>query len=265
MARSRRDFVRVAAAATAYAALVAPQTAGAQERALGLIFPPLDYPIPPDAKRLYPTGVQFLGDGVGLPGGMTLAGYDEAIPRVLPVAQALAKRGAHVISVFGSSITFYKGAKFNEELTRQVTKATGVPATTQSNGLIDGLRTVNAKRVAVATAYTDIVTERLKIFLQEHGFEVASTRGMGFEKVPDDANTRDVLFRLGSDAYAASRKADALVLSCGALRTLDLIVPLEDHIKVPVVSSTPHGLMNGVRLLGVNPRVQGFGMAFARA
>lgn len=264
MARSRRDFVRVAAAA-ACATLALPHSADGQERALGLIFPPLDYPIPPDAKRLYPKGVQFLGDGVGLPGGMTLAGYDEAIPRVIPVAQALAKRGAHVISVFGSSLTFYKGARFNEELTQQVTKATGRPATTQSNGLVDGLKTVNARRVAVATAYTDVVTERLKIFLQEHGFDVASTKGMGFEKVPDDANTQEVLFKLGSEAFAAARNADALVLSCGALRTLDLIVPLENHIKVPVVSSTPHGLMNGVRLLGLNPRVQGFGMAFARA
>jgi maleate cis-trans isomerase len=42
-------------------------------------------------------------------------------------------------------------------------------------------------------------------------------------------------------------------------------VPLEKEIKVPVVSSTPHGLMNGVRLLGVSPRVRGFGMVFARA
>jgi maleate cis-trans isomerase len=54
-------------------------------------------------------------------------------------------------------------------------------------------------------------------------------------------------------------------MSCGALRTLDLIVPLEDEIKVPVVSSTPHGLMNGVRLLGVSPRAQGFGMVLAKA
>ena len=59
-----------------------------------LIFPPKDYPIPPDAKRLYPTGVEFLGDGVGLPGGMTVEGYEEAIPRVVPVAEALKKRGA---------------------------------------------------------------------------------------------------------------------------------------------------------------------------
>lgn len=265
MSTSRRDFVRIASAATASAALVSPAFGFANEPALGLIFPPKDYPIPPDAKRLYPSGVEFLGDGVGLPGGMTLEGYDEAIPRVVPVAEALAKRGAKVISVFGSSLTFYKGAKFNQELTERVTKATGVPATTQSNGLIDGLRTANAKRVAVATAYTDVVTGRLKVFLEEHGFEVLATKGLGFERIPEGAATQEVLFKLGEDAYASGRKADALVLSCGALRTLDLIVPLEKKISVPVVSSTPHGLMNGVRMLGVSARVQGFGMVFARA
>src|SRR5437660_6217335 len=172
MTRSRRDFLKIGGVATAYAALGAPALEAADEPALGLIFPPLDYPIPPDAKRLYPVGVRFLGDGVGLSGGMTVDGYEEAIPRLLPAAERLAKQGAKVISFFGSSITFYKGAKFNEELTQRITKATGLPATTQSNGLIDGLRIVNAKRVAVATAYTDIVTERLKIFLQEHGFDV---------------------------------------------------------------------------------------------
>ena len=81
----------------------------------------------------------------------------------------------------------------------------------------------------------------------------------------EDPATQEVLFKLGLDTYARSNKADALVVSCGGLRTLDLIVPLEKAIAVPVVSSTPHGLMNGVRLLGVSPRVQGFGMIFATA
>lgn len=265
MTGSRRDFLKLGGVATAYGALGGVVFEAAEEPALGLIFPPLNYPIPPDAKLLYPTGVRFLGDGVGLPGGMTPAGYDEAIPRVLPAAQALAKRGAKVISVFGSSLTFYKGAKFHQDLIAQVAKATGLPATTQSNGLVDGLHTANAKRVAVATAYTDIVTERLKMFLEEHGFEVTFTKGLGFEKIPEGAATHDILFKLGLDAYANSRKADALVVSCGALRTLDLIVPLENQIKVPVVSSTPHGLMNGVRMLGVSPRAKGYGMVLAKA
>jgi arylmalonate decarboxylase len=265
MIGSRRHFLKVAGAATAFGAWGTAAAVAAEDPALGLIFPPLNYPIPPDAKLLYPTGVRFLGDGVGLPGGMTPAGYDEAIPRVLPAAQALAARGASVISVFGSSLTFYKGAKFNQELISQVTKATGRPATTQSNGLVDGLRTANAKRVAVATAYTDVVTARLKMFLEEHGFVVTSARGLGFETIPEGAASHDILFKLGMDAYANSMKADALVVSCGALRTLDLIVPLENEIKVPVVSSTPHGLMNGVRLLGVSPRAKGYGMVLARA
>jgi len=265
MTTSRREFIAVGTAAVAVALSEVAPFALADDPALGLIFPPLNYPIPPDATRLYPKGVRFVGNGVGLPGGMTVEGYDEAVPRILPAAQELAKQGAKVISVFGSSLTFYKGAKFHQDLIEKVAKATGVPATTQSNGLIDGLRTANARRVAVATAYTDAVTERLKIFLQEYGFQVTSAKGLGYERIPEGAVTQDILLKLGTDAYAGSNKADALVVSCGALRTLDLIVPIEKKINVPVVSSTPHGLMNGVRLLGLSPRVQGFGMVFARA
>jgi maleate cis-trans isomerase len=94
---------------------------------------------------------------------------------------------------------------------------------------------------------------------------ITSAKGLGYERIPEGAATQEILFKLGTEAYAKSQNADALVMSCGALRTLDLIVPLEKEIKVPVVSSTPHGLMNGVRLLGVSPRAQGFGMVLAKA
>jgi arylmalonate decarboxylase len=265
MMSSRREFLKVAGMAGACGALGLSAFGAADDPALGLIFPPLNYPVPPDAKLLYPAGVRFLSDGVGLSGGMTIEGYDEAIPRAVPAAERLAKQGAKVISFFGSSITFYKGAKFNEELMGRITKATGLPATTQSNGLIDGLKVANAKRVAVAAAYTDIVTERLKLFLQEHGFEVTVAKGLGYERIPQGAATHEILYKLGSDTYANSKKADALVISCGALKTIDLIVPLEDEIKVPVVSSTPHGLMNGVRLMGISPRAKGYGMVLAKA
>jgi maleate cis-trans isomerase len=49
------------------------------------------------------------------------------------------------------------------------------------------------------------------------------------------------------------------------LKTLDLLTPLESKCKVPVVSSTPHALMNAVRLTGVNPRVTGYGSVLAKA
>jgi len=264
MTTSRRQFLKVAAVGSAFVSI--PGQLFAADPAVGLIFPPLNYPIPPDAKRLYPKGVEFLSGGVGLPGGMTVEGYEEAVPRIIPAAEALAKQGAKAVSVFGSSLTFYKGARFNQDLVDKVTKATGLPATTQSNGLIDGLRTANAKRVAVATAYTDDVTGRLKAFLEEHGFTVTSAKGLGYAQIPNNAAvSQDVLFKLSAESYKQSQKADALVVSCGALRTLDLIVPLEKEIGVPVVSSTPHGLMNAVRLVGVSPRASGFGAVFAKA
>jgi arylmalonate decarboxylase len=263
MTMHRRDFVKIGSAASFLAALGLPAV-GADGPTVGLIFPPLDYPIPPDAKRLFPSGVQFIGNGLGFQ-GMTIESYNEAIPRALPRAQDLAKQGADLISVFGSSITFYKGAAFNQELTEKVTALTGLPATTQSNGLVDGLKHANARRVAVATAYTDVVTDRLKIFLGEHGFDVVSAKGLGFERVPEGAATEKVLHELGVESFRMAGKADALVMSCGGLRTLDVIVPLEKAIGVPVVSSTPHGLWHCARMLGVKKPIEGFGMVMAAA
>jgi arylmalonate decarboxylase len=258
----RREFLEASAASAALATLAVP-AAAQTEPTIGLIFPPLDYPIPPDAKLLFPSGVRFIGNGVGLPGGMSIEGYEEAIPRVLPRAADLAREGANLISVFGSSLTFYRGAAFNKELTDRVTALTGLPATTQSNGLVDGLKHVNARRVAVATAYTDTVTERLKVFLEEYGFEVVSAKGLGYERIPEGAVTQEILHELGVTAYASSNQADALVMSCGALRTLDLIVPLEESIAAPVVSSTPHGLWHCARMLGLDARIEGYGKVMA--
>jgi arylmalonate decarboxylase len=228
----------------------------------GLIFPPLDYPIPPDAKQLFPGGLEFIGNGVGF-GGMTIESYEEAIPRVLPRATQLASAGADLISVFGSSITFYRGARFHDELIERVTAHTGLPATTQSAGLIDGLGHVNAKRVVLATAYTDVVTGRLRVFLEEHGFEVVGARGLGFVRIPDGAATGEILHDLGVDAYSSGSRVDAIVMSCGGLRTLDVIVPLESTVGVPVISSTPHGLWHCARKLGLDARIDGYGMAMS--
>jgi arylmalonate decarboxylase len=262
MKTSRRDLLQLGSAAMAVS-MLSKYGFGQDIPTAGLIFPPLNYPIPPDAERLFPRGLRFIGNGVGLRGGMTIEGYEEAIPRVLPRAADLAREGADLISVFGSSITFYRGAEFNEELTRKVTELTGLPATTQSNGLVDGLKHVNARRVAVATAYTDTVTRRLEIFLEEHGFSIVAAKGLGYERIPEGAATQQVLHSLGVEAYAGSNGADALVMSCGALKTLDLIVPLEASIGAPVVSSTPHGLWHCARMLGVDSRIEGFGMVMA--
>jgi len=256
---SRREFLKIASAG---AAIASAGRAATGERTLGLIYPPANYPVPPEAKRMYPKGIRFLSIGVGLP-AMTPEGYDSVIDKIVPSAMELKKQGADAVSIFGSSLTFYKGTAFNKQLQDAVTKATGLPATTQSNGLIAGLRLAGARKVAVATAYNEEVTDRLKVFLHESGFEVVAAKGLGILlNVPQEA--QDGLFEFSAKVKESAPSADSLLVSCGALKTLDLIVPLEKRCKVPVVSSQPHGLWNAVKLLGVGGRVQGFGSVLAK-
>ena len=258
MNASRRDFLKTASAA-ALASRIWPRRA---VPTLGMIVPRAKGEIPPEAARMYPTGVRFLVDGLGLP-SMTPAGYDSVIDKIVPSALKLQKQGATAISIMGTSLTFYKGAAFNLKLQDSVTKATGLPVTSMSNGILEGLRAAGARRVAVATAYKDEVTERLKVFLEENGFEVVATKGLGILlNVPQSA--QDGLLEFSARVKESAPKADSLLISCGALKTLDIIVPLEKRCKVPVVSSQPHGLWNGVRLLGLSGKVDGYGSVLAK-
>jgi arylmalonate decarboxylase len=259
MTHSRRDFL-----AASIAVAVAARRAAAADPVLGLIFPPKDYPVPPEATRLYPTGVKFLSRGIGLE-RLTPEGYDAAIPKVVPAAESLVREGATAISVMGTSLTFYKGRAFNENLTAQVKKATGVPVTTMSTGIVDGLRAAKARRIAVATAYNVEVTDRLKAFLEEYGFQVLNAKGLGYEQIPAGGDIIDTrLSEFCAETFESAKGADTLLISCGGLKTLDLIVPLETRCKVPVVSSTPHALMASVRLAGLSGRARGFGRVLER-
>ena len=264
MARgSRRQFLRIATAGATFAALGDSLTAG-DEPLLGLIFPPANTPVPPEAKLMYPTGVRFLATGVGLE-RMTPEGYDKVVDRIVPAAQQLAAQGANAVTVMGTSLTFYKGAKFNQDLQRRITEATGLRSTTMSTAIIEGLKTVGGHRLAVATAYNDEVNQRLQAFLHESGFEVVAIKGMGIERFEDRPPvTPGELLEFGTGVWKSAPKADAILISCGALKTLEILAPLEKRSGVPVVSSLPHALWAGVRLLGLSGRAPGYGTLLSR-
>jgi arylmalonate decarboxylase len=260
MNHSRRQFLKTASALTAGSAL-----AGTVEPTLGMIFPPADYPVPPEAKLMYPSGVRFLALGVGLE-RMTPEGYDKVIDNIVPAAKKLAADGANAIALMGTSLSFYKGAAFNQQLADAIHNATGLPSTTMSTAVVEGLRAVGGKKVAVATAYNEEVNHRLRIFLEESGFEVLTVKGLGIERFEDSPPvTQDGLMKFSADVRAGEPRADSMLISCGALKTLEIVAPLEKQCKVPVVSSLPHALRAGVRLLGLSGRSPGYGKLLAES
>ena len=126
--------------------------------------------------------------------------------------------------------------------------------------MIDGLKAVGARRVAVATAYNDEVNTRLDAFLREHGFEPVVIIGMGLTAMPHvEKVTRQYLLEFSANVHASAPAADALLVSCGGFRTLEIIAPLEERTGVPVISSMPHGLWAGARLVGLDGAAPGYG------
>jgi len=189
---------------------------------------------------------------------------------MIPVAERLAKSGAKAILLMAPSLSFYQGAAFERMMSVEITKATAVPAITASTAMIQGLTTLHARRVAVATAYTDEINLRLQGYLNECGFEVVILRGMGIERFEERSpitaaatpvQTMDFIARVREDRP----EADTLVIAFGPLATHEMILPLEKRCRVPVVSAIPHALQSGMRLLGVDARVPGFGTLLERS
>ena len=265
MVMKRRDFLASSAAAVA-AAGFSNGCARAADKApvLGLIFPPANRGVPEEGIAMYGERLRYVVTGLGVE-QMTPEGFEMVLPRIPAAAEKLAAEGADAIELTGTSLTFFKGEAFNQQLREAVTKASGLPATTMSNGVIDGLKAVGAKQVAVATAYADEVNGRLRAFLIEHGLEPLVVTGMGIEAIADvDKVTQDDLVEFATRVRESAPDADSVLLSCGGFRTLEIIVPIEARTGVPVISSMPHGLWAGARLVGLTGAAPGFGMLLSR-
>jgi len=260
MSLSRREFLQAGIATGAAVAL----GAAAAKPVLGLIAPPENYPVPPEGLTLYDSRVTFKIFSLGVK-DMTPAGFDPFLDKIVPGAQQLAKDGANGIVIFGTSLTFYKGADFNQKMIDEVHKATGLQTTSMSLAVVNGLKEMKAKRIAVATAYADEVNGRLKTFLREHGFDVLVLRGLGLDKIGAAGKvSQGDLQKFAEGVFREAPKAEAMLVSCGGLRTLELVAPWEKTCNVPVVSSTPHALWAGARLVGADARVQGYGRLIAK-
>lgn len=260
MLPSRRQFLSASLAGAAFTAACGSK---GPDPVLGLIFP-VPRGVPEEGLAMYPAGIKFEVTSLDLK-TMTPDGYDAVLDDIPGAARTLKNAGAQAIVLMGTSLTFYKGSHFNSELTFRVKDATGLPATTMSTAIVDGLRAVGGKRIVAATAYNDEVNDRLRAFLTESGFEVVYVEGMGIEAVEGvDSVTQNDLIEFAAKVHAASQGADAMLVSCGGFRTLEIIAPLEQRTGLPVVSSTPHAIWAGARLLGLSGKAEGFGRLLAQ-
>lgn len=231
---------------------------------IGLVVPFATDEVPAEGPTLYP-GVRFIPRGVGVK-ALTPAGYEDAFDAIIPAAEQLTAQGVDAVMVIGTSLTFYRGPQAHDRLLEDLRRRTGLPVSTMSQAILDGLREVGAKRVAVATAYTDVVNLRLQAFLAAAGVKVLALQCFALTEFggPRQKSEAEII-ALSDKAVAQADGADGILISCGGLRTLDVARPLEVRHGIPVVSSTTAAFWAAMRLVGASGRVTGYGRMLEQA
>ena len=125
-------------------------------------------------------------------------------------------------------------------------------------GVIRALHALDARRIVVATPYLDEVNQREVDYLESAGFEVLSICGLNLEK--DSDMVRVAPDYIAEFALARDRvDADAIFVSCGALRTLEVIGEIEARAGKPAICSNQAMIWDCLRLAGIDDRFDGYG------
>ena len=136
--------------------------------------------------------------------------------------------------------------------------APGSRPTTLVTGVIEGLRAVGARRIVIGTPYLDEINTIEKRYLEARGFEVLDFQGLNLTY--DREMVRVAPDYLLEFAKAIDRPdADAVFISCGALRTVDVIQAIEDAVGKPAICSNQAMLWHCLRLAGIDDRISGYG------
>ena len=161
-----------------------------------------------------------------------------------------------VISYSCTSGTFVIGEeRVITELQRMHPKAR---ATTMLSACVATLDSFGAGQIVLGTAYPPDLTALEMDFLASKGFEVVGSEGLSLTS-DEEMNrvTPSWLARFASEID--SPDADALFLSCGALRVLPVVEEIEAAIGKPLVFSNQANFWHCLRLAGIDDRIEGFG------
>jgi maleate isomerase len=125
----------------------------------------------------------------------------------------------------------------------------GVPVVTPPMAGMRGLNAFGVKRISILTPYTVETSRPMAAYFAGHGFDIQSFTCLGFE---DD---REMARITPASLVELARKvmhpqADALFVSCTALRAALAVPGMEEAIGRPVVTSNQASAWNCLRLCG---------------
>ncbi len=164
------------------------------------------------------------------------------------------------VMIYGcTSATLTHGPEFDQELALRIAEKSGAKTVTAAGALVFALSALQAKRIAFASPYVSAINDLAIQFLSEMGIETCARAEVAapLSNEGQGAMSPDDVFALG--LRADTDTADALVLSCTDMRSVEVIDRLEQAIGKPVVCSNQAMLFQVLALLGEQKPISGFG------
>jgi maleate isomerase len=128
-------------------------------------------------------------------------------------------------------------------------------------GVVDALRELDAKKIVVGTPYLDEINTNEAEFLYNKGFEILDIQGLNL--------TTGIEFGTVTPGYWKKfaleidrPDADAIFLSCGGIRALEVIEEIEELTNKPVITSNQAQMWSCLRRAGILDTIDRFGRIF---
>ena len=183
---------------------------------------------------------------------------------LLEAARLLADARVNVIAWNGTS-SGWLGFDADEALCREITRETGIPATTSVLALNQVMRATGVRRFGLVTPYLHDVQARIVANYARAGFECAAERHLND---PGNFSFSEVTGEQirGMVREVAAARPHCITTFCTNLRAAPLVAALETETGIPIYDTISVVVWKALRMAGVEPaRVQGWGRLMALA
>ncbi len=224
---------------------------------LGFVLLATEQTVQDDMIRICPAGVGVHFTRVPIPDDITNETLAAIAPSLTDASRLFLPDGTlDVVSYACTSGSLVLGQERVEELLRA-----GNPNAQPSSiiaAVVRALQAIGARRLIVATPYLDEINTAERDYLIDRGFEILDIQGLNLAKDSDMVRVAPAF--LADWAAALDRPdADAIFISCGALRSVDIIEDLEARLGKSVITSNQALAWDALRLAGVEDRIDGYG------
>ena len=134
----------------------------------------------------------------------------------------------------------------------------GVPVITPSGAACAGRQALGLRRISILTPYLPETSAPFIAYFQSRGFEVLNLTCLGMEDDRDMARVKPSAIAAAARETAAP-EAEALFISCTALRAAEVAGEIEAAIGRPVVTSNQAGAWLSLRRDGFGDAIGGDG------